>query len=738
MMNQISLLSYVKSKINPSEDQANLLEALEDFINSESKIFLMKGYAGTGKTTITKYLAEYLSAQKKDEHTSKYSLSLAAFTGRASMILKKKTGFSTSTVHKLIYNLKELNEEKTGEKDDQKKYKFHFKLFKDFQDNTDRIIIIDEASMISNKYSENDFFIFGSGYLLNDIMEFASINNTTVNHKIIFIGDPAQLPPVSEDTSKALSAKFILENYNQKVKDYTLTQVMRQKDESGILKNATMLRNLLHGKIRNTIKFEFNQIDFFELSLDSVIDCFLGQYNPNDIESAILINYTNQSSLNYNLQIKDRLNKKNELCIGDVLMTYSNNYNYAFEVYNGTMCRLKQIGRRETKNRLKTYTKDQKEEYISLTFIDVVIEIENNGILSLLECKIIEDFLYTEEAQLNYSQCVALYLDFIFRNPNLKKGTEEFKTAMKNDKYLNALRLKYGYAITAHKAQGGEWKNAIVNLDCNIGKLSDSFIRFAYTAITRSSENANVFNAPNISVFSKFEYKPYDILVDENQNNSDEIIFQIPDNFNDILEKYKVSNLSFNRLQKFKNIFAIANQYNINIESRFQENEFKEVYTFSKEGKFGQLFFNLKKGEVYSNILKSNKKQYNSEFEIELLHLFEQKIKITFVDNQETEKDAVNKDHCLDLNVNIKSKPLYDELNHRCKYNNISITNVESFEYYDLYTFKMKEESAVIQFHRNKNDGFTNAAPITSKCNDKYILDNLNGLILNFIEEVSN
>lgn len=737
-MNQLTLLSYVKSKMSPSEDQTNLLVELEDFINSESNIFLLKGYAGTGKTTITKYLAEYLSTQKKDENTSRYRVSLAAFTGRASMILKKKTGFSTSTVHKLIYNFKELNEEKTGEKDDQKKYKYHFSLLKDLQNDIDRIIIIDEASMISNVYSENDFFMFGSGYLLNDIMEFASINNPTVNHKIIFIGDPAQLPPVGEDISKALSADYILKRYNQIVKDYTLTQVMRQKGESGILENATMLRTLLYGKKRNTLKFEFNQTDFFDLKLDSVIDCFVGQYNPSDIESAILIGYTNKSSLNFNLQIKERLNKKNELCIDDVLMTYSNNYNYAFEVFNGTMCRLKQIGRRETKNRLKTYTKDQKEEYISLTFVDVVIEIENNGVLRQLECKIIEDFLYSDQPQLTYSQNVALYLDFIFRNSNLKKGTEEFKTALKNDKYLNALRVKYGYAITAHKAQGGEWKNAIVNLDCNIGKLSDSFIRFAYTAITRSSENANVFNAPNISVFSKFEYKPYHILVADNQNNSDEIIFQIPDNFNDILEKYQLSNLSFNRIQKFKNIYAIANHFNIKIESRFQENEYKEVYTLSKESKLGQIIFNLKKGEVYSYILKSNKKQYNSDFESDLLNLFEQKIKITFVDNQETEKDAVYEDHYLDLNVDIKSKPLYDELNHRCKDNNISITNVESFEYHDLFTFKMNEESAVIQFYRKQNYGFTSSFPVASKCRDKNILDNLNRIILVFAEEIIN
>jgi hypothetical protein len=737
-MNQNSLLSYVKSKISPSEDQANLLVALENFINSESKIFLMKGYAGTGKTTITKYLAEYLSSQKKDEHTSKYSLSLAAFTGRASMILKKKTGFSTTTIHKLIYNFDQLNEEKTGEKEDQKKYKFNFKLLTNLPSEIDRITIIDESSMISNSYSENDFFLFGSGFLLNDLMEFASINNPTVNHKIIFIGDPAQLPPVGEKISKALSAKFILENYNQKVQEYTLTQVMRQKGESGILENATMLRNIIESKKRNTLNFHFNNTDFINLSLDNVIENFITQYEPNDIDSAILINYTNKSSLNFNLQIKERLNKKNELCVGDVLMTYSNNYNHAFEIYNGTMCRLKQIGRRETKNRLKTYTKDQKEEYISLTFVDVVIEVENNGVLSLLECKIIEDFLYTEDAQLNYSQCVALYLDFIFRNSNLKRGTEEFKTALKNDKYLNALRVKFGYAITAHKAQGGEWKGTIVNLDSHISKLSDDYIRFAYTAITRSSEVAKVFNAPNISVFSKFEYKPYNILVAENIGNSEEVFFQVPANFNEILENFQVKDLSYNRLQKFKSNYALANHFNIKIESRFQETEFKEVYTFSKEGNFGQLFFNLKKGEVYSNILKSNKKQYNSDFESELLNLFEQKIKITFVDNQEDKNDTIHKEHNSDISIDLKSKPLYDELSHRCRANNIRISNVAPFEYYDLYTFKMEEESAVIQFHRNKNDGFTIASPIVTKCKDKKILDNLNGIILNFIEEVSN
>lgn len=734
-MNKNTLLSYVKSKITPSQDQEKLLSSLNDFIESKDKIFIMKGYAGTGKTTITKYIVEFLSIQIKENKTPIYRVSLAAYTGRAAMILKNKTGFNATTIHKLIYNYNKFEEVKTGNKfEDQKKFKIQFKLITDKVSDINQIIIIDEASMISNSYTEDDFYRFGSGFLLNDLMEYATINNTSINTKIIFIGDPAQLPPVNENTSKALSTDYITQEYNITPIEYTLTQVMRHQKESGILDNATILRNLISSQKKNNIKFLFNNYDFIKIDLESVIDNYIKHFSIESIDNTILINFTNKSSLNYNLQIKERLNKKNEICIGDILMAYSNNYNYAVEIFNGSIFKVVEIGKRETKNHLKTYTKDQKIEHISLTFLDIVIEIENDGKKEKLQCKIIEDFLFSEIPQLNYSQNIALYLDFLIRNGNLKKGTEEFKSAMKNDVYFNALRVKFGYSITAHKAQGGEWKNAIINLDSNISKLCDQYLRFAYTAITRSSEKEFIFNAPNITLFNKFDYKALETF---NNNDNETIInFNIPNNFESILDQFQVTNISFNRLQKFKNIYAITQYYNIDIKNRFQENEYKEIYEFSLEDKTGTLIFNLKKNDVYSSIQKSNKKSSNQDFESFLFEIMEQKKIVNFIDINDSNNIDLSEYQIDKLDKKHIVKPLYDELFHRFKKEKIIITNIECYDFHDLFTLKSNHESAVIQFYRNQNNEYTSAIPVKSKCNDISIIKKINSILETFKSEI--
>src|SRR5690554_684970 len=182
----MSLLDFAKQRINPTADQEKAFLAMDDFLKSDQKCFLLKGYAGTGKTTITKTIAQYVSHKK-------YQPILLAPTGRAARILSDKTGFEANTIHRGIYNLDQLDEIEI-KVDGKKQFKFRFNLL-EVKDNISQIYLIDEASMISDRRSEGDFFVFGSGVLLRDLLQFLALRNIARNDKVIFIGDPAQLPP---------------------------------------------------------------------------------------------------------------------------------------------------------------------------------------------------------------------------------------------------------------------------------------------------------------------------------------------------------------------------------------------------------------------------------------------------------------------------------------------------------------------------------------------------------------
>ena len=212
--------------------QYRLLDELEKFLSDNSTCFLLKGYAGTGKTFMMKGLTDFLTETKR-------RFIIAAPTGRAAKVISQKTEHKAYTIHKTIYSSKDLKEFKT--KDGTETFKFFYEV-KHNEDPNNTIYIIDEASMLSDVYSEGEFFRFGSGHLLKDMLEYINFDNNVHNKKIIFIGDDAQLPPVNMNSSPALDGKYLQENYNLVSSEYELTEVVRQKAESGILKNATQLR----------------------------------------------------------------------------------------------------------------------------------------------------------------------------------------------------------------------------------------------------------------------------------------------------------------------------------------------------------------------------------------------------------------------------------------------------------------------------------------------------------------
>ncbi|MBU3928560.1 MAG: AAA family ATPase, partial [Bacteroidetes bacterium] len=288
----ISLSEYSKSKFNPNNDQMKALLALEEFFESDISCFLLKGYAGTGKTHLVKYISEYLELKK-------LKTVLLAPTGRASRILEKKTGHKSSTIHKGIYNLDQVDEIEIS-KDGKKKYKFRFNL-QFIESNTRSIYLIDESSMISDKYSEDDFFIFGSGRLLKDLLTYLAPTNKGRSDQVIFIGDPAQLPPVTDNISGALDSGYLFNNFNIKTSEYELTEVFRQHKESGILANATNLRNLLQNKHRNSFEINTSFDDITSIDIKNVVETFIGINSELSPSKLVIVNYSNKSALEFNL-----------------------------------------------------------------------------------------------------------------------------------------------------------------------------------------------------------------------------------------------------------------------------------------------------------------------------------------------------------------------------------------------------------------------------------------------------
>lgn len=722
-----NLLEYTQKSLIPSDDQIKLLSSLQDFLESDDKIFLMKGYAGTGKTTIAKYLAGFLHNERIETH-------LAAFTGRATQILSMKTGYDAITIHKTIYNLDELNEESTGT-EDQKMFKFRYGLISDIPANIRRVYIIDESSMISNAFTEDDFFVFGSGYLLNDLIEHVGIKNTARQDKIVFIGDPAQLPPVNDRESIALNSSYFESTYGISPREYTLTEVKRQSEGSGILDNATMLRDLLKSSQRNTLKFITNN-EVKEIETKDVVDSFIKEFDKENIEKNVIVNYTNKDSFNINLDIKEKINSRSEICQDDVLMVYSNNYNYHIDIYNGTICKVLSVSpHSEIFSNLFTWTLEGEKTYVTLAFREVRLSIKHKDKWEIVECKILESFLFKDTPRIDYSEQVALYLDFKKRNPNLKPKTKEFKDALKVDKYFNALKVKYGYAITCHKAQGGEWKNALVNLACNQGKTSDMYLRFAYTSITRASEKLQIFNVPSLSQFSKFIFTPYSIA--RPKGKGDTINYVLPSDYSELIVKYNLSKSDYKRITKFKEILAICSQFQIEIISR-KEESFKDTYTFCKEDNTGTLIFNVKGNGEYSAI---NPRNASSEVDRDLKAIFDKSYVISIVElNSEkaTYKNTFDEEIRDELEIeNPNYRNLYIELKSIFDEKNILIKNVDHKDYYDLYTFKKVAESAVIQFYRDDRDSYSRSNVMPALSKDAEILEELNDGLISFQTRVN-
>ena len=459
----LSTLLQQHFPVNPTEQQLQVFNELTHFIKSEQEesCFVLKGYAGTGKTTIIASLVKVLPLLK-------IKTVLLAPTGRAAKVISNYSGKKTFTIHKKIYRKKSAVS-----------LDMSFVLADNLADNT--LFIVDEASMISNDTSD-----FNRRSVLEDLM--THVYNGK-NCKLMLVGDTAQLPPVGSEHSPALDTKILNELFGRKIYTYEMTDVVRQEKLSGILYNATNIRELIRNKQE---EFPHLQIkgysDVFSMTGEKLSEGLQYAYNKYGMESTLVICRSNKNANNYNLQIRNRiLYREEEITGGDFLMIVRNNYFWleneeqsnAF-IANGDIVKV-----RKMKNITEMY---------GFRFADVVLEFLDYPDDEPLNCKILLDTLYAETPNLSTADSKRLYeaiLEDYKHIPNAKQRMDEFKS----NPYYNALQVKFAYAVTCHKAQGGQWDAVFVDQGYLTDEmLNTDFLRWLYTAITRSVKELFLVN----------------------------------------------------------------------------------------------------------------------------------------------------------------------------------------------------------------------------------------------------
>lgn len=474
-----------------TNQQNKVFEQIKAFLNSDASVFILRGYAGTGKTTMVKVIADYIEQTRQ--------LAMMAPTGRAARVLAMKTGHTATTIHKAIYSKAHV-EPKKVKNIAESEFKFVFSI-NNSENGGNIVAIVDEASMVCSRKIEYELFMFGTDNLMEDLLTFVRPN---FGGKVIFVGDPAQLPPVGESVSNALRAEYFKEK-GLKVIEAELTEVLRQKDDSVILKNAMMIRDLLKKDKRNQLVFEEQKDDVETVPSEQFLDKYLNYRKESGKHDSVIICYSNKSANRYNRDIRKSLYGGDvPLQENDILLITQNNYR--LDRMNGEFVPVLSVGERIQQSAPVYAQIGGKKEriVITLNFIKVTVP---NGDGNPIPCMLLEDLLTSDTATISIDENRALYINFCMRNPNLKQGTESFAEALLNDEYYNAIRAKYGYAVTGHKCQGGEWGKVFVDYTGRTG-LDDDSLRWAYTATTRAQKTLYVTNLPHITPFSKFRIEP--------------------------------------------------------------------------------------------------------------------------------------------------------------------------------------------------------------------------------------
>jgi len=446
----------------PTSGQTELFTLLENFLlDKEPKrsVFMLKGYAGTGKTTTISTLVNNLISFG-------YKSVLLAPTGRAAKVMSNYSKRRAYTIHKKIYHA--TSDAYSG--------KLVFERQRNLHKTT--IFIIDEASMIGNE-SE-----FGSKSLLHDLLEYVF---EEPSNKLILVGDAAQLPPVGLNYSPALDGKYLKENFNLSIVEIELTEVTRQQAESGILFNATKLRKVLTSE-KELISFKTKGFkDVYKMTGEKLEDGLLYAYKKYGYENTIILSRSNKTAVQYNEYIRRQIKfTENEIDAGDLLMIVKNNYNVLDEdspagfLANGDFVEVLKIIRFE--------------EMHGFRFADVKLRLTDYEEQAPFEAKIFLDTLHSSTPALSREEDNRLY-ESVVKDYFDIKSKKERNEKIRKDKFLGALQVKFAYALTCHKSQGGQWQAVFVDQGyITEENINTEFVRWLYTACTRASEELFLMN----------------------------------------------------------------------------------------------------------------------------------------------------------------------------------------------------------------------------------------------------
>ncbi len=460
----------------PTIEQEHAISEFADFLTDRDShsVMILRGSAGTGKTVLASAIVRTMKKLKQ-------KVMLLAPTGRAAKVFALHSNHPAFTIHRRIYREKVY----TG-------VGGQFNLNNNMYQDT--LFLVDESSMISNYgMSETSF---GSGRLLDDLVSFVYQGR---NDKMILIGDKAQLPPIGEEESPALSP-MILEGYGLKVYCCDLNEVLRQSTNSGILYNATMIRNMItHDEVTQLPKIRFDSFaDIVMVPGDELIESLASSYSEVGIDETICVTRSNKRANVYNQGIRGMvLGREEQLSCGDMVMVVKNNYYWTAQEKGENVPSFLANGDRAEVKRVRNVR-----ELYGFHFADVWLDFPDYDHYEL-KSTVIMDSLMTEAPSLTYEQTEQLFANVMKDYDDIPLKGDRMKK-MREDIYFNGLQIKYAYAITCHKAQGGQW--AHVYLDQGYmtdDMLTPDYIHWLYTAFTRATEKLYLVNWPKTQTYLK-------------------------------------------------------------------------------------------------------------------------------------------------------------------------------------------------------------------------------------------
>jgi len=712
-----------------SPDQRNALEKIKAFLESDTNIFLLKGYAGSGKTTILKGLVKFLQEKSK-------KFVLMAPTGRAAKVLRDKVGAEAYTIHKSIYNYNDTEDVEEGDS-----YIIRYKV-RNNKDIVDTVFIVDEASMISNTYTKQEFFEFGSGYLLSDLMEFTRVGQQSIRNKIIFVGDPCQLPPVNDPFSLALDADELFAKFNVTVDETTISEVKRQGDTSGILKAAGRLRKSVTSGLFNSFDLRSNGHDLHTPAPEEFLEIW-----RRAVGTKIIVAYKNATCQRINRDIRELKFGTPDAPIskGDIVIIGANDYklglsNGEFAVVNWTS---------EMVISRDIHLKNRPPVQLTWREVELVFPDERTN-SPALRAFMLENFLQSDD-YLSSDEMRALYVDFKQRHPSLIVGTEEFKEAMENDRFIHCVKLKYGYAVTCHKAQGGEWDHAFTVWDYGMtklfdwseeihtrtGKTNENFYRWAYTALTRASKSFYSLNPPYFNAYSSMTFVDVQVqdALDElrGQERGEEI--ELNESIRKLLTKLGVDNEAIPVQDHLIRVFHFFSRKGV------------EVIGWKKIGY--EIRYELRREEklaVFKTFVNGNnefKKSFtpipgqsrHEDFNQELADLFNTLPELT-VSRNVVEKEVTQ----IEFEAEVEERypflrELFDDLEIRLKDAEISIKKLDHKQHRERYTFSKGQESATLDFEYKANGHFGRVLVVPSGTNSAGLVNVIKSIILQLKEQ---